>query len=297
MIDEQQSARDASYVLVTPVRNEEFFVGRTIQSVVNQTIRPLEWVIVSDGSTDNTDTIVKEATNDYSWIRLIQLPERKNPSFAAVVENTTLGIDQISVNDYRYLGLLDSDLEFQSDYFKKLIEEFDDDPKLGLAGGVAIDVGLPRDVFPRNRKDVPGALQFFRKSCFQSIGSLIAVPEGGWDCLTCAVARKNGFTTKLVTSLVVDHLKPRNVSKGGKLRRIWQMGIRDYALGYHPLFEFVKCLGKYRISPPLLGAFLWWLGYCQAALQRRRRRVPDEIIKFTRNEQLIRLRRALGISK
>lgn len=295
-IGDQGSAQSAAYVLVTPVRNEEAFIGRTIQAVLDQTIRPREWVIVSDGSTDNTDTIIKEAVRANPWIRLIRLPERDQPSFAAVVENTTLGISQLSVDNYRFLGLLDSDLEFQFDYFERLIEEFDSDPKLGLAGGVAIDIGTPKDLLPRNKQDVPGALQFFRRSCLESLGSLIAIPEGGWDCLTCAVARKNGFNTKLVTHLVVDHLKPRNTTQGGKLRRIWQMGVRDYALGYHPLFEFVKCLGKYRINPPFIGSIVWWLGYCQAALQRRKRIVPKEIVKFTRGEQLLRLRRALKLS-
>ena len=295
-IIDQRSVQSTAYVLVTPVRNEEACIGKTIQSVLNQTILPKEWVIVSDGSTDKTDSIIETAIQANSWIQLIKLPQREHPSFAAVVENTTLGIDQLSINNYDFIGLLDSDLEFQTDYFELLIEEFNEDPKLGLAGGVAIDIGFPKNQFPRNKQDVPGALQFFRRTCFESLGGLIAIPEGGWDCLSCAVARMNGYKTKLVTNLIVDHLKPRNTTQGSMLRRIWQMGVRDYALGYHPLFEFVKCLGKYRTNPPLLAAFVWWLGYCQAALQRRKRTVPKEIVAFTRSEQLLRLRHALRLS-
>lgn len=293
---DQQSDEKSAYVLVTPVRNEKLFVGRTIQSVLNQTILPREWIIVSDGSTDNTDSIIETAIQAYPWIRLIKLPQREHPSFAAVVENTTLGIDQLSIDNYDFIGLLDSDLEFQTDYFELLLEEFDEDPKLGLAGGVAIDIGLPKNQIPRNKQDVPGALQFFRRTCFESLGGLIAIPEGGWDCLSCTVARMNGYKTKLVTNLIVDHLKPRNTTQGSKLRRIWQMGVRDYALGYHPLFEFVKCLGKYRSNPPLLAAFVWWLGYCHATIQSRERIVPKEIVEFARSEQLLRLRRTLKFS-
>jgi len=295
-INNQQSDEKSAYVLVTPVRNEEAYIGKTIQSVLNQSILPKEWVIVSDGSTDRTDSIIESAVQENPWIRLIKLPEREHPSFAAVVENTTHGIDKLSVENYEFIGLLDSDLEFQTDYFERLINEFTEDPKLGLAGGVAIDIGSPKDVLPRNKKDVPGALQFFRRTCFEMIGGLLPIPEGGWDCITCSTARMKGWETRLISHLIVDHLKPRNTTQGGMFRRIWQMGIRDYALGYHPLFEFAKCLGKYRSSPPLIAALVWWLGYCQASFQRRTRIVPAEIISFTRQEQLLRLRRAFNFS-
>ena len=97
--------------------------------------------------------------------------------------------------------------------------------------------------------DVPGAVQFFRRECFESLGGLIAIPEGGWDALTCAVARLRGYETRLFTDLIVDHHKPRNIAHGGHLRRLWQMGVRDYGLGYHTLFEFVKCCGKLHHRP------------------------------------------------
>jgi hypothetical protein len=118
---------------------------------------------------------------------------------------------------------------------------------------------------------------------------LIAIPEGGWDAMTCATARMNGFRTELRTDLVVDHLKPRNVSQGGVLRRKWQMGVRDYALGYHPVFEFVKCIGRMHEIPVLFGAASWWIGYCTAWITRRERAVPPKLLTFMRREQLSRL--------
>jgi poly-beta-1,6-N-acetyl-D-glucosamine synthase len=294
MIDDQISARSATYVLVTPVRNEEAFIGRTICSVLRQTILPLEWVIVSDGSTDKTDAIVKKAAQDNPWIRLIQLPERDQPSFAAVVENTTLGINSIKDIEYNYIGLLDSDLEFQIDYFEQLIEEFNKDSELGLAGGVAIDIGLSRDVLPRNKQEVPGALQFFRKECFKSIGGLIAIPEGGWDCLTCAMARMKGYKTRLVTQLIVDHLKPRNTIYGSPMTRKWQMGTRDYILGNHPLFELAKCSSRLlRERPILIASLVWFFGYTYSFISRKKSIVPENVVSFIRQEQLNRLTRLL----
>lgn len=272
------------------MRNEEQYIEETLKSVVSQTLLPCEWVIVSDGSTDRTDAIIQGYQANYDWITLIQLPPRAFPSFAAVVENTTLGIRSLSTTDYHFLGLLDSDLRFQADYFERLIQEFQQDPTLGLAGGVAIDVGLPKDVLPRNKRDVPGALQFFRRECFEAIGGLVPIPEGGWDSVTCATARMKGYRTRLVTHLIVDHLKPRNTIHGGALKRKWQMGVRDYALGYHPLFELVKCGSRlFRDRPFLLGALAWFGGYLGATLSRRPRTLPAETIRYTRSEQLARL--------
>jgi len=278
-----------SYVLVTPVRNEENTIGRTIESVLKQTILPREWIIVNDGSTDSTEAIVQKACSENPWIKCVNLQPREKPSFAAVVQNTELGISQIATADYEFLGLLDSDVEFQKDYFEILIDEFRNNKRLGLAGGVAIDIGKPKNVLPRNRQDVPGALQFFRRDCFESLGGLIAIPEGGWDSITCAKARMNGYETKLVAKLIVDHLKPRNTIHGGTVRRIWQMGTRDYALGYHPLFEFAKCISKYRERPYFIYGFLWWLGYLSSSIQRKERRLPTDVSRYIRQEQLQRL--------
>ena len=203
------------YVLVTPAKNEEATIAVTIASVVNQVVRPAEWVIVSDGSTDRTDEIVRAAALSHPWICLLPLPPRRQRSFAAVVQATEAGVRALTLASYSYIGLLDSDVRFQPDYFKKVLETFEASPQLGLAGGVVIDLGSPRDRLPRNRKDVPGAVQFFRRRCFEALNGLLAIPEGGWDGLTCARARMLGFETRLLTELVVDHLKPRNISEGG----------------------------------------------------------------------------------
>jgi poly-beta-1,6-N-acetyl-D-glucosamine synthase len=284
-----------SYVLVTPARNEEDSIKQTIESVVRQSLRPKEWVIVSDGSTDATNRIVADFAQRQPWVRLLALPARADRCFAAVVKNTEAGVRHLVSRQYNFLGLLDADVSFQEDYFEQLIRRFQEDPKLGLAGGVVVEVGMPRDRFPKNRFDVPGAVQFFRRECFESLGGLLPIPEGGWDAMTCAVARMNGFKTRLITDLVVDHLKPRNISQGGTCRRKWQMGVRDYAAGYHPLFELVKCAGRVTEPPFLIAAVAWWIGYCTALLQRRTRVVPKRVIAHVQGEQMNRLRRQLRL--
>ncbi len=134
---------DASYILVTPVRDEEATIGRTIESVLKQTVLPREWVIVSDGSTDGTDDMVRRAAEQHPWIRLLPLAPRPGRSFAAVVHNIEAGIRHLKCHDYLHLGLLDADVTFQADYFEQLIRRFEAEPSLGLAGGVVIDTGLP----------------------------------------------------------------------------------------------------------------------------------------------------------
>ncbi|MBK1876625.1 glycosyltransferase [Pelagicoccus mobilis] len=280
----------ASYVLVTPAYNEEALIYKTIESVIAQSHKPAEWIIVSDRSSDRTDEIVKEYAKQHPWLKLLRIEDNEEKGFARVVTNTETGIRSLSCKNYQYLGLLDADVTFQSDYFERLKSKFEESPQLGLAGGVVIDIGTPRDVFPRNKQEVPGAVQFFRRSCFESIGGLIPIPEGGWDGMTAAMARMSGFETRLCTDLVVDHHKPRNISQGGALRRKYQMGTRDYAAGYHPFFEVVKCSSRVlRERPYFLASLAWFYGYLVAALKRNTRIVPEDVVNYIRQEQLRRL--------
>ena len=289
-VNSDRHGQYSGYVLVTPVRNEENFIKNTIDSVIKQTKLPREWLIVSDGSTDETNTIIESYMMKYTWIKLLKLKPRKYPCFAAVVKNATLGINSLQTETYRYLGLLDSDLRFQADYFEKLIGEFHKDANLGLAGGVAVDIGHSKEVLPRNRQDVPGALQFFRRECFEAIDGLTPIPEGGWDSVTCTTARMKGFTTRLVTHLIVDHLKPRNTIYGGVLKRKWQLGVRDYALGYHPIFEFVKCAGRlFREKPYIISSIVWISGFLYSTITNRKRLISNEFIEHVRSEQMGRL--------
>jgi len=121
------------------------------------------------------------------------------------------------------------------------------------------------------------------------LGGLLAIPEGGWDALTCARARMIGYETRLLPDLVVDHLKPRNSAEGGLLPRHWQLGVRDYALGCHPVFDAVKCLSRLRHGQVLIAACAWWTGYCCALLRRHQRQIPQELLDFVRSEQRQRL--------
>jgi hypothetical protein len=104
-----------------------------------------------------------------------------------------------------------------------------------------------------------------------------------------------GYETRLLTQHVVNHLKPRNIAEGGMLRRTWQLGVRDYALGYLPLFELFKCLSRLLEPPLVIGTFIWWAGYCCAAIRCQKRHLPKDLLEFTRAEQVRRLKRMMRL--
>jgi glycosyltransferase involved in cell wall biosynthesis len=281
---------DPSYVLITPVRNEQATIEITIRSVLAQTVPPQEWVIVNDGSTDQTEGILKRFTERHPHIRAVHLAGRQEHSFASVVHATETGIRELRCRDYNYLGLLDADVRFPADYFQRLLAKFENNPRLGLAGGLVVDVGPgQRTKSHQNLNEVAGATQFFTRACFESLGGLLPIPEGGWDAITCVRARMNGFTTATFPDLVMDHLKPRNTAKGNWWRRNWQLGVRDYALGGHPAFEIAKCCSRALESPPLAASTARLCGYFQSALERKKRLIPEEVLSYVRREQLQRM--------
>ena len=282
--------RSTKYVLVTPVRNEEKTIGTTLRCVVEQTIRPQEWVIVSDGSTDRTNDIVRSYEDQFEFIRLLALEHRPVRNFASVVYAIECGIAALKAEDYEFIGLLDADIRFSQGYYEEIMLHFASDAKLGLAGGLVFDC---YDGFKRRSglslMDIAGAVQFFRRKCFDSLGGLVALPEGGLDTVTCVQARMNGFVTRTFPELEVDHLKPRNIAEGNLLRRFRQLGVRAYAIGNHPLFEVLKCGYRCREYPFVVGGVMRLFGYSWSCCLRKERMVSPEFVRFVRREQMMRL--------
>ena len=279
-----------SYVLVTPVKDEEITIEITIQSVINQTLLPREWVIVSDQSTDSTDDIIQRYATNYKFINFVRLQGNQERSFASVVHVTETGVKALKSKNHDYLGLLDADVRFGPDYYEALLKRFAMDPKLGLAGGLVLDIvsgGIGKG--RQNMNDVAGATQFFRRECFESLGGLVAIPEGGWDAITCFVARANGYLTATFPELIVEHLKPRNASQGNVISRKWQTGIREYALGNHPLFVIIKCLSRLLEPPIIVAAVVRLISFFWCYFVGRKRMIDPKLMNMIRNEQLSRI--------
>ena len=189
------------------------------------------------------------------------------------------------------LGLLDADVRFRPDYFERLMAKFPEDPRLGLAGGLVYDIadGAPGRA-RQNLEEVAGAAQFFRRECFESLGGLVAIPEGGWDAITGVCARMKGYKTRTFPELLVEHLKPRNSAFGHPLQGKWQLGMRDHALASRPMFELLKCCARITERPFFLGSLARMAGYAWARLSKRPIVVPQNLVSQIRHEQGLRVR-------
>src|SRR5260370_25675037 len=192
-------------VLITPARNEAQFIELTLKSVVSQTHRPLLWVIVSDGSTDGTDELVKKYASDNSWIELVQLPERRERHFAGKVIACNVGWERVKHVQYEIMGNLDADISFDSDYFEILLTRFAENPELGVGGTHFIEGSVTYDYRFNSLEHVSGACQMFRRECFEAIGGYRQVKSGGIDLIAVLTARSLGWRTQTFTEKFCSH--------------------------------------------------------------------------------------------
>jgi len=235
MILNEQSKR-LSYVLVTPARNEEKSIERTINSVVAQTIRPTKWVIVSDGSTDRTDLIVRNCTLKHKWIELLRMPEGSERNFAAKVHCFNAGHERMRDVSYDIIGNLDADISFDADYFEFLLSKFQADSDLGVAGTPFVEDGFGGYDFRfTNIEHVSGACQLFRRTCFEDIGGYIPIKGGGIDWVAVTTARMKGWKTRTFTEKVCYHHRKIGTGSNGRFLVDFKQGEKDYCLGAHLL--------------------------------------------------------------
>lgn len=282
------------YALVTPARDEAGTIRRTLEAVVAQTKRPICWVIVDDGSTDGTASVVRPYAERHAWIKLTRVHTQRERDFASKAHALREGIRQLQDVDYELLGNLDADISFGSDYFERLTGEFARDPRLGVAGGLVhqeIDGRLvPQDVAAES---VAGAVQLMRREAFEATSGYQALPAGGEDALLELEVRSAGWKTRTISSLQVRHDGPVLSGNKGRLQLEFNRGLNCYLLGYHPLF--VLAVGAYRSRrrPWILSGASVLLGFLCAALRRRPRVASPELIRFLRREQSAKLRRLL----
>jgi glycosyltransferase involved in cell wall biosynthesis len=180
-------------VLVTPARNEVEHIGATVVSVLAQTLRPLRWVIVSDGSTDGTDELVRRLAAGHDWIRLLRMPERRERHFAGKVHAFNAGLAALADLDYELIASLDADITLGPDHFVYLLQRFAEDPRLGVAGTPFCEDGRHYDYRFTNIEHVSGACQVFRRACFEQIGGYQPVRGGGIDWIAVTTARMRGW--------------------------------------------------------------------------------------------------------
>src|ERR1035438_2504549 len=194
-----------TYVLVTPARNEAEFIDLTLKSMVAQTVPPLKWVIVSDGSTDGTDEIVRRYMADNPWIELVRMPERQERHFAGKAHAFNAGYERVKNLDFEIVGNLDADVSFEPDHFEFLIRTMEENPQLGLAGAPFREGLYKYDYRFQNIENVWGGCQLFRRECFESIGGYVPLKGGCIDHVAVLSVRMKGWQTRTFTEKICLH--------------------------------------------------------------------------------------------
>jgi len=277
-------------VLITAARNEATFLQETIESVVAQEVRPTRWVIVSDGSTDGTDEIVKEYAAQYTWIQLVRMPEREERHFGGKVRAFNAGYETLRGLEYEVIGNLDADITFESDYFAFLLRKFNENPQLGVAGTPFTERDKRYNYRFTSVEHVSGACQLFRKKCFEDIGGYIPIKTGGVDLVAVITARMKGWQTRSFLEKVSVHHRKMSSANHSALGIAFAGGMTDYTHGCDVVWELFRSIYQMTRPPIILGGVLCLAGFLWAMVTRTARVVTPELIQFRKIEQRRRLR-------
>ena len=281
---------NSKYILITSAHNEAGLIENTIKSILDQQVKPVEWIIVDDGSSDNTSEIVTKFAASNSFIKLINKKPDPQRDFSSKVNAIHLAVSKITSKEYDYLGILDADITFSSSYYASVMSKFEKDKKLGIVGGLIYDIvngkTIPLYLHPNITR---GAVQFFKRECFEEIGGLLPLKYGGEDSAACFSARLKGWEVKNFEDLIGYHHRLAGTADRNIFKARFREGFVEYHLGYHPLFEFVKGISRFKERPIIAGSMVRFFGFLWANLKREKRLISKELISFIRKGQISRL--------
>ena len=268
--DQVRATREGSrYLLVTPCRNEEAFCRRTLDTVVTQSLLPALWIIVDDGSSDATPTILDEYARRHPFIRIVRREDRGARSVGpGVIEAFYAGYATVDPSQFDYVCKLDLDLELPPTYFESLISRMASEPRLGTCSGKP---------WFRARPDGPlvsesigdetsaGMTKLYRRRCFEEIGGFVR--EVMWDGIDCHRCRMQGWMAESVDTedLRFIHLRPMGSSDKGILTGRVRWGYGQYFMGTWPPFLIASAVFRIPLHPVLLGSAAMIWGYFKSA--------------------------------
>ena len=281
----------ARYVVVTPVRDEVAYIGKTVASMVQQTLRPLRWVVVDDGSTDGTGELLDECTARFPWIEVVHRANRGHRAAGGgVMDAFYAGFARVEHEPWDFLVKLDGDLSFDPDYFQRCLDRFATEPTLGIAGGTvcALRGGcLHIDSVGDPPFHVRGATKIYRRQCWEQIAPLVHAP--GWDTIDEIRANLHGWTTRTFADIGMLQHKPTG-GADGRWRDAYKNGLANYITGYHPLFMLAKVLRRATRRPYLVESAALTSGYVSGYLRQVPRQAGVDAIRYLRDQQLRRIR-------
>ncbi len=281
-----------THILITPVRNEEKFLGFIIDNILQQTHLPTRWVIVDDASSDATPDILKEYSEKHAFIAPVRLNSDPLRSYGSRINAVMTGYQRLTDVHSKFVGILDADISLPIDYYESIMAKFDKDEKLGVAGGLVFDVDNGK--LDRHRlkslEHVPGGVQMFRRECFEAIGGYLSLQWGGTDFAAEAMARKLGWRTQSFPDIEVLHKrKLMSEEVTNTFFRKVRGGFMDYSLGYSWLYHTLKCVSKIGEKPFVLSAIARQFGYVMAAIKLGQPGLPPDLARFVKNEQVAKL--------
>lgn len=282
----------SDYIVVSPCRNEAEYARRTLDSVVAQTRPPALWVIVDDGSTDETPAILAEYAAAHDWIRIVPKPDRGHRAVGSgVIEAFYAGLETAEdLTRFEVISKLDLDLELPPRYYEILMQRMAEDPRIGTCSGKPYIRRGDELVSERRSDDMSvGMTKLWRRACFDEIGGVVR--EVMWDAIDCHKARQMGW--KAVSwdepDLRFEHLRPMGSSQTSIYTGKRRHGFGQYFMGTDPLYFTATAVFRSVEPPYILGGLSMLLGYFGAMLRRERRLDDPELRAFIRRYQ----RRAL----
>jgi glycosyltransferase involved in cell wall biosynthesis len=283
-------------LLVTPARDEAVHLERTIEAVAAQTRPPDLWLLVDDGSSDATPEILERWAARLPFLRVLRAPQRDDEAggdrlaLAAEARAFNWALGCVEAGEFTHIGKLDADIELPPRYFERLLERFEREPELGVAGGGLLEQG--RDGWYLTKVPdyhVRGALKLYSRECFEAIGGI--EERLGWDTIDETYARMSGFSTRSLPDLDARHHRPV-ATRGGTLRGRARHGQCAYILRYSAWWVALRSF-KVAFSRPFgISGLAFFYGYLRSAVRREERVEDERFRRFVAQE--LRSRARLG---
>lgn len=276
------------YVLISPCRNEAAFMRQTLDSVIQQTSKPTHWVIVDDGSTDETPAILADYASRYPWITIITRADRGHRAVGpGVVDAFYSGYQTIDPGAFDFVCKLDLDLLLPPRYFEILMQRMNADSHIATCSGKSYIREGGRLINERHGDDTSlGMTKFYRTDRFQQIGGFVR--EVMWDGIDCHSCRMHGWIACSwdEPDLRFVHLRPMGSSQLGIYTGRMRHGYGQYFMGTGFFYLAASAMSRMNQKPFLIGSLAIMWGWLRAAAQRRPRYENLEFRRFLRRYQM-----------